>query len=49
MYNILSKQKERVIKGLYNKESFIFLVEQAYSNKKITKEQRDELITFEEK
>ena len=48
MYNILSKQKERVIKKLYSKESFIFLVEQAYDNKKITKKQYDELITFEE-
>lgn len=48
MFVILSKQKERVIKGLYNKDSFIFLVEQAYANKKITKKQRDELITFEE-
>lgn len=48
MFVILSKQKERVIKGLYNKDSFIFLVEQAYTSKKITKKQRDELITFEE-
>lgn len=48
MYNILSKQKERVIKGLYNKDSFIFLCKQAYDNKKITKKQYDELITFEE-
>lgn len=48
MYKILSKQKQRVIEGKYDKESFIFLVDQAYEKGKITKKERDELETFEE-
>ena len=44
MYKILSNQKKRVIEGKYSKDDFIFLVEQAYNKKKITKE----LIAFED-
>jgi len=48
MYKILSSQKKRVIEGKYSKDDFIFLVEQAYNKKKITKEQYEELIAFED-
>lgn len=46
MYRILSNQKKRVIKGKYDKDSFIFLVNQAYERNKITEEQHKELIDF---
>lgn len=48
MYKILSKQKQRVIDGKYDKDSFIFLVDQAYEKKKITDDQYKELIEFDE-
>ena len=48
MYKILSNQKKRVIEGKYSKDDFIFLVEQAYNKKKITKEQYEELLAFED-
>lgn len=48
MYKILSSQKKRVIEGKYSKDDFIFLVNQAYEKGKITEEQKDELITFDE-
>lgn len=47
MYRILNNQKRRVIDGKYSKENYIFLVEQAYKKKKITKEEYQELIDFE--
>lgn len=47
MYKILSNQKKRVVEGKYSKESYLFLVEQAYQKKKITKAQYNELIVFE--
>ena len=46
MYRILSNQKKRVIEGKYDKDSFIFLVEQAFEKGKITEEQKNELIDF---
>lgn len=46
MYKILSKQKKRVQEGKYDKDSFIFLVNQAYEKNKITEEQKNELIEF---
>lgn len=46
MYRILSNQKKRVIEGKYDKDSFIFLVKQAYEKGKITEEQKNELIDF---
>lgn len=49
MYRILSNQKKRVIDGKYDKDSFIFLVNQAYKKNKITEEQKNELIEFNEK
>lgn len=48
MYKILSNQKKRVLQGKYNKDDFAFLVEQAFEKGKITQEERDELITFED-
>lgn len=48
MYQILNKQKQRVIEGKYGKEPYLFLVEQAYSKNKITDEQRKELIDFDQ-
>ena len=48
MYKILSNQKKRVIEGKYDKDSFIFLVNQAYEKNKITEEQKNELIEFNE-
>lgn len=47
MYRILSNQKSRVIEGKYSKDNYIFLVEQAYKKKKITKAKYQELIDFE--
>jgi len=47
MYRILSNQKSRVIDGKYSKYNYIFLVEQAYKKKKITKAEYQELIDFE--
>lgn len=46
MYRILSNQKKRVIEGKYEKDSFIFLVNQAYEKGKITEEQKNNLIEF---
>lgn len=48
MYRILSNQKKRVIEGKYDKDSFIFLVNQAYEKNKITEEQKNGLIDFAE-
>lgn len=47
MYRILNNQKRRVIDGKYSKENYVFLVEQAYKKKKITKAEYQELIDFE--
>lgn len=47
MYRILSNQKSRVIEGKYSKDNYIFLVEQAYKKKKITKAEYQELIDFD--
>lgn len=46
MYRILSNQKKRVIEGKYSKDNFIFLVNQAFEKGKITKEQKNDLIEF---
>lgn len=46
MYRILSNQKKRVIEGKYDQDSFIFLVNQAYEKGKITEEQKNNLIEF---
>ena len=46
MYRILNNQKSRVIDGKYSKENYVFLVEQAYKKKKITKEEYQDLIDF---
>ena len=46
MYRILSNQKSRVIDGKYSKDNYIFLVEQAYNRKKITKAEYQDLIDF---
>ena len=46
MHKILSNQKKRVIEGKYSKDSYLFLVEQAFEKGKITKEQYKELIDF---
>nr|DAZ50682.1 MAG TPA: Protein of unknown function (DUF2680) [Caudoviricetes sp.] len=48
MYKILSNQKKRVIEGKYDKDSFIFLVKQAYEKGKITEEQKNDLIEFDD-
>lgn len=48
MYKILSNQKKRVIEGKYDKDSFIFLVKQAYEKGKITEEQKNDLIVFDD-
>lgn len=48
MYRILSNQKKRVIEGKYDKDSFIFLVEQAFEKGKITEEQKNDLIEFDD-
>ena len=49
MYRILSNQKKRVIEGKYSKDSYLFLVEQAFEKGKITEEQKNDLIKFDEK
>ena len=46
MYRILNNQKIRVIDGKYSKYSYLFLVEQAYKKKKITKAEYQDLIDF---
>ena len=46
MYRILNNQKNRVIEGKYSKDSYLFLVEQAYNRKKITKAEYQDLIDF---
>ena len=46
MYRILNNQKIRVIDRKYSKDNYIFLVEQAYKKKKITKEEYQDLIDF---
>lgn len=48
MYRILNNQKKRVIEGKYDKDSFIFLVKQAYEKGKITEEQKNDLIEFDD-
>lgn len=48
MYRILSNQKKRVIEGKYDKDSFIFLVKQAFEKGKITEEQKNNLIEFDD-
>lgn len=48
MYRILSDQKKRVIEGKYSKDNFIFLVNQAYEKGKITEEQKNDLIEFDD-
>ena len=48
MYRILNNQKKRVIEGKYSKDSFIFLVKQAYEKGKITEEQKNDLIEFDD-
>lgn len=48
MYRILSNQKKRVLEGKYDKDSFIFLVKQAYEKGKITEEQKNDLIEFDD-
>lgn len=49
MYRILSNQKKRVIEGKYSKDNYIFLVNQAYEKGKITEEQKNNLIEFDDK
>lgn len=46
MYRILNNQKSRVIDGKYNKDNYVFLVEQAYKKDKITKAEYQDLINF---
>lgn len=46
MYRILSNQKKRVIEGKYSKDSYLFLVEQAFEKGKLTGEEYKELIEF---
>lgn len=46
MYKILSNQKKRVIEGKYSKDSYLFLVEQAFEKGKLTEEEYEELIEF---
>lgn len=48
MYRILSNQKKRVIEGKYDKDNYIFLVNQAYEKGKITEEQKNDLIEFDD-
>lgn len=48
MYRILSNQKKRVIEGKYGKDNYIFLVNQAYEKGKITEEQKNDLIEFDD-
>lgn len=46
MYRILSNQKKRVIEGKYDKDSFIFLVKQAFEKGKLAENEYKELIEF---
>ena len=46
MHKILSNQKKRVIEGKYSKDSYLFLVEQAFKKDKLTEEEYKELIEF---
>lgn len=48
MYRILNNQKKRVIEGKYSKDSYLFLVEQAFEKGKITEEQKNDLIEFDD-
>lgn len=48
MYRILSNQKRRVNEGKYSKDNFIFLVNQAFEKGKITEEQKNDLIEFDD-
>ena len=48
MYRILSNQKKIVIEGKYDKDNYIFLVNQAYEKGKITEEQKNDLIEFDD-
>lgn len=48
MHKILSNQKKRVIEGKYSKDNYIFLVNQAYEKGKITEEQKNDLIEFDD-
>lgn len=48
MYKILSNQKKRVLEGKYDQDNFIFLVNQAFERGKITEEQKNELIEFDD-
>lgn len=48
MFRILSNQKKRVIEGKYSKDNYIFLVNQAYEKGKITEEQKNDLIKFDD-
>ena len=47
MYRILNNQKKRVIEGKYSKDSYLFLVEQAFEKGKLTEEEYKELIEFD--
>lgn len=46
MYRILNNQKKRVIEDKYSKDSYLFLVEQAFEKGKLTEEEYKELIDF---
>lgn len=46
MYRILSNQKKRVIEGKYSKDSYLFLVKQAFEKGKLTEDEYKELIEF---
>ena len=46
MYVILNNQKSRVIEGKYSKDSYLFLVGQAFEKGKLTEEEYKELIKF---
>lgn len=48
MYKILSNQKKRVLEGKYDQDNFIFLVNQAFERGKITEEQKNDLIEFDD-
>lgn len=48
MYKILSNQKKRVLEGKYDQDNFIFLVNQAFERGKITEEQKNNLIEFDD-
>ena len=47
MYRILSNQKKRVIEGKYSKDSYLFLVGQAFEKGKLTEKEYKELIEFD--